>query len=140
MHSENFHSPEELQEWGRRFAGSLSKGSVVALSGDLGAGKTTLVQGIAGGINGANPSHVCSPTFTFLHIYQGDLPLYHFDLYRLPSSSEFVAAGFDEYLDSDGITCIEWPEKIHSLLPRTTWILHLSHVQEGQRKLTVSHG
>jgi tRNA threonylcarbamoyladenosine biosynthesis protein TsaE len=77
------------------------------------------------------PEDVSSPTFTYLHIYPG--PVYHFDLYRLKSAEEFLALGFDEYFNTDGIVCFEWAEKIASILPEKTLRITLKHAGENER-------
>ena len=91
---------------GYRLAKLLKKGMTITLDGDLGAGKTCFTKGIGKGLN--IKKNITSPTFTILKIYQGDLPLYHFDAYRLEGVTQEL--GFDEYFDDDGITVIEWPE------------------------------
>ena len=88
----------------------LSPNAILALSGELGAGKTTFVQGLAAGLNITET--VTSPTFVYLHSYEGKLPLFHFDLYRLTSANDFEALGFSEYFFAGGICAIEWPERI----------------------------
>lgn len=108
-------SPEETFRCGMEFGQSLEIPCLIALRGDLGAGKTTFIRGMACSL-GADEREVCSPTFTYLNIYQGRAPIYHFDLYRIPTESEFTAAGFDEFLHAGGVCCIEWSEKIPSLL------------------------
>ncbi len=126
-------SSEETHLFGIRLASTLRSGAVLALSGDLGSGKTTLVRGIAEGIGGIDLNSVCSPTFTVLNIYSGNLSLYHFDLYRLPSAEAFIQSGFDEYFEAGGICCIEWADKILPYLPPHTRFLHLSHLSIQER-------
>lgn len=109
-------SPEETFRAGEKFGHTLETPCVIALHGDLGAGKTTFIRGLASSL-GADEREVCSPTFTYLNIYQGRYStIYHFDLYRIPTETEFKAAGFDEFLQAGGVCCIEWSEKIASLL------------------------
>src|SRR5947207_9211067 len=110
------HSAAETMDIGRQLAATLKPGDVLALTGDLGAGKTCLVKGIALGLGIAQD--VTSPTFTIIHEYRGGrLPLYHVDLYRLDSARQTVAIGIEDYLHPDGVTVIEWAEKIEPLLP-----------------------
>jgi tRNA threonylcarbamoyladenosine biosynthesis protein TsaE len=110
------HSPEETSAFGSRLTVTLRRGDVLALIGDLGAGKTHLVKGIATGFGIA--TEVTSPTFTLIHEYTGGkFPLYHIDLYRLDSPEEALKIGLDEYLDSDGVTVIEWADKFADLIP-----------------------
>ncbi len=116
------HSPKETFEFGRGFAASLKRGDVLALSGDLGAGKTHFVKGLASGLGIA--SDVTSPTFTLIHEYPGGrLPLYHVDFYRLDEPEEALKIGIDEYLQGDGVTAIEWADKFADLIPSgAVWI------------------
>jgi len=118
-------SPEETIALGEALAGRLAPGDVVALYGDLGAGKTHLVRGIASGL-GLDPAEVTSPTFVLIHEYPTDPPLYHFDAYRIARPSEFIGIGFDEYSGGDGVCVIEWPERIEALLPPRTIRLRLT--------------
>src|SRR5260221_14554725 len=106
---------EETFQIGSQLGKQLITPCIITFYGDLGAGKTTFIRGIASSV-GIDEREVCSPTFNYLNIYQGHLKMYHFDLYRIPTEQEFIAAGFDEFLNSDAICCIEWSEKISSLL------------------------
>lgn len=108
-------SEEQTIQIGEDIGSRLTPGSVVALKGSLGAGKTTLVKGIARSLGITEP--VTSPSFTIIQQYCGELPLYHMDLYRIDSPEEFDLLGAEEYLYDQGITVIEWGEKISSLLP-----------------------
>lgn len=114
---------------GEEFAREAAPGQVWALVGDLGAGKTHFVKGVADGLrSGASAT---SPTFTLLHEYaDGRLPVYHFDFYRLESADEVLDLGLDEYLDGDGLTVIEWADKFPALLPsRASWF-YFSHAAD----------
>jgi len=129
-------SLEETFAWGVAFGKSLTTGTTLALKGDLGSGKTSLMKGIAHGIIGIDPREVTSPTFTYLHIYHGKLhSLYHFDFYRLKKTEDFLALGFQDYFTTDHFCCIEWPECISTLLPPNTIELVLSHLEEGTRRI-----
>lgn len=108
-------SPEESEALGRRLGGLLRAGDVVALSGDLGAGKTVLARGIAAGAGAGG--HVASPTFTFIREYHGALTIYHVDLYRLDRPQQLEDLGLDEVLDGTGLVVLEWAEKVGRLLP-----------------------
>lgn len=130
-------SAEETYQAGRQFGLTLAPSSVIAFNGNLGAGKTTFIRGVAVAF-GIEECDVCSPTFIYLNIYQGKLPFYHFDLYRIPSAREFIDAGFEEFLHTGGICCIEWSEKIVSLLPKTT--IHVSLTPQGESVRTISIG
>ncbi|MBW7909130.1 MAG: tRNA (adenosine(37)-N6)-threonylcarbamoyltransferase complex ATPase subunit type 1 TsaE [Kiritimatiellae bacterium] len=102
----------------------LKPGVVLALHGDLGAGKTCFVQGLADALGCAEP--VTSPTFTLLHEYPGDLPLFHADLYRMDSADEVQRAGILEYLDAGGVLAIEWADRAAALLPAATIHVRIS--------------
>lgn len=109
------HSFGETVELGKKFGRILKPGDVVCLSGDLGTGKTAFTNGIAKelGID----SYITSPTFTLVNEYQGKYPLYHFDVYRIADPEEMFDIGFEEYLNGEGITIIEWGELIWEILP-----------------------
>lgn len=109
------HSPEETWELAQKLAPILSSGDVINLSGDLGAGKTVFTKGLAVGLGIDEP--VTSPTFTLIKEYEGRLPLFHFDVYRLASPEEMEELGFDEYFYGDGVSVVEWGDKIEELLP-----------------------
>jgi len=109
-------SIEASQAFGASWAAELTGGEIFALHGVLGAGKTQLVKGLARGLG--FEGDVTSPTFTIIHEYRGGrLPVYHIDLYRIRSEKEAVDLGLEEYLPGDGVTVIEWPDRIPSLLP-----------------------
>ncbi|HMP90527.1 MAG TPA: tRNA (adenosine(37)-N6)-threonylcarbamoyltransferase complex ATPase subunit type 1 TsaE [Kiritimatiellia bacterium] len=111
-------SPEATMEWAANWVATLPRGAVIALHGELGAGKTCFVKGLAKGLNVQGPVH--SPTFTLVNEYRGAIPLYHLDLYRLHGEEEAWDIGIENYLESDGITAIEWAERISHLLPDNT--------------------
>ena len=112
-------SPEATFQFGKMLGEALRAGDVVALRGDLGAGKTCCAQGIAVGLGVPDRLMVTSPTFTLIQEYQGRLPVYHFDAYRLEQEEELDELGFEEYFYGEGITLIEWAERIPSYLPET---------------------
>ena len=117
---------------GRTLAATLRRGDVLALCGDLGAGKTHFVKGVAASL-GASAS-VTSPTFTLIHEYPGGrLPLYHFDFYRLEDEDEALKIGLDEYLDGGGACVIEWADKFPALLPPHTRWMRFTHREDGAR-------
>ncbi|MEI6831699.1 MAG: tRNA (adenosine(37)-N6)-threonylcarbamoyltransferase complex ATPase subunit type 1 TsaE [Candidatus Omnitrophota bacterium] len=119
---------------GRRIGLKLLGGEVILLSGALGAGKTVLAKGIAKGL-GINPPEVISPTFVLLRIHKGKYFLQHFDLYRLKTPQDILSLGFDEYLYSDAITLIEWPERLKFLLPKEFLKIKLLPKAKQQRSL-----
>jgi tRNA threonylcarbamoyladenosine biosynthesis protein TsaE len=115
-------TPEETIALGKAFASELEAGDVVCLRGELGAGKTHFVKGMAEGL-GIDRSRVHSPTFTLIDEHRGEQPLYHFDCYRMESPREALEIGAEEYFYGDGICVIEWAERIESLIPpEAIWI------------------
>lgn len=129
-------SPEATHALGRRLAEHLRPGDVVALYGDLGAGKTQLVKGIAAGL-GIPDEEVSSPTFTLVHEYRdGRLPLYHFDAYRLRNLEEFFDLGYEEYFYGDGVSVVEWADRVEPLLPPHALRLRLEHLGGDRRRIT----
>ena len=119
---------------GKQLAQSLHPGAIVALFGDLGSGKTTLVKGIAQGLK-INKSKVNSPTFVLMNIYDGRLPLYHFDFYRLEDVKEISRIGCHEFFYGEGVCVIEWAERLGRLLPTEYLKIELQHKKENQRLL-----
>ncbi len=130
-------SAEATQEFGRRLGQQLGSNSIVAFFGDLGAGKTTCIKGLVAEAAGIDPKEVNSPTFTYLNIYTGRMTVYHFDLYRLRRSEEFFAMGFEEYFQAGGICCIEWAERIDSLLPEEAIQVTLKAGEQNQREIWI---
>lgn len=130
-------SASSAETWaiGRQLGGQLAPGAILCLFGDLGAGKTTLVKGIAEGLHGQGMAEVTSPTFTYLNIYAGAIPLYHFDLYRLRDADEFLSMGFEEFLHAGGVCCVEWSEKIKPLIPAEA--LHVTLTHQGGDNRTI---
>ena len=124
-------SVEAAQAVGASWAANLVGGEIIALHGVLGAGKTQLAKGLAKGLGFRGD--VTSPTFTIVHEYRGGrLPVYHIDLYRIQSEKEAAEIGLEEYLPSDGVTVIEWPDRIASILPPETqhWELEVVSLTE----------
>ncbi len=128
-------SSEEMVEFGKNIGSQILPGTILALTGDLGAGKTTFVQGLALGLDIHDP--IQSPTFVYLNSYAGKYPLFHFDLYRLKGQDDFLALGFDEFFMSNSICVIEWPERIATLLPKETKHLSFEYIEQG-RKVVIS--
>ncbi len=119
---------------GRLLAETLQPGSVVALSGDLGAGKTHFAKGVVAALGG-NPEDVTSPTFTLVHEYrEGRLPVFHFDFYRLEEASELRGVGWEDYLLEDGVLLVEWAERFPSALPPDARRVRL-RIGEGTRRI-----
>jgi len=122
------HDLSETQLWGRMLGAALRAGDVIALIGDLGAGKTTLTQALARGMQISEP--VTSPTFALAQEYPGRVPLFHFDPYRLESAEAFAEIGFEEYFERGGVIVVEWADKIAPLLPEARLTLMLAAQEE----------
>ena len=134
------HSAAETMALGIAFGKQLLPNSVVCFYGDLGAGKTTFIKGLAAGVLGSRGDEVNSPTFTYLNIYHGAMALYHFDLYRLRDAEEFLSMGFDEMFDAGGVCCIEWAEKLSALdLPRAIRV-EMAHLGAELRSIDITQG
>lgn len=118
--------------FGKQFAERLNPGDIVCLEGDLGAGKTHFVKGIAS-FFGVDKASVSSPTFTLINEYNGSLPIYHFDCYRLKSEQEALEIGIEEYLFGDGVSVIEWPSKIKNLIPENSIKIEIKHQGDSKR-------
>jgi tRNA threonylcarbamoyladenosine biosynthesis protein TsaE len=128
-------SPEEMEALGREAAASAAAGTVIALVGGLGAGKTHWCKGFVAGIGSA--AEVTSPTFGLVHEYSGGrLPVFHFDFYRLDSPEELLALGWDEYLEADGVILAEWGDKFPEVLPPETVWIQFATEEDGSRTLT----
>ncbi|MDA9101406.1 tRNA (adenosine(37)-N6)-threonylcarbamoyltransferase complex ATPase subunit type 1 TsaE [Omnitrophica bacterium] len=117
-------SVKETLQCAKKFAAQVEPGTVLALEGDLGSGKTTFIKGLADGLGFHSRDEVTSPTFTLMHIYQGRCPIFHFDLYRLADEKEVASIGFDEFVSNpEAVVCIEWADKVKKLLPKHTQTL-----------------
>lgn len=125
-------SADETKALGEKIASSAKPNMVFLLDGDLGAGKTTLTQGIARGLGVKR--NVTSPTFNILKIYKGTMPLYHIDAYRLEGIHQDL--GFDEFLDDDGITVIEWSQFVPQLVPPEHMMISIRLLNDDERELT----
>jgi tRNA threonylcarbamoyladenosine biosynthesis protein TsaE len=127
-------SQEQTWQIGEMLGARLDAGDTVCLYGDLGAGKTSFSYGIALGLE-VEEQYITSPTFTFVNEYQGRVPLYHIDLYRLKDPDELENIGFAEYIDSDGVTVIEWAERAEDELPLECLSVYLSYVNDHSREI-----
>jgi tRNA threonylcarbamoyladenosine biosynthesis protein TsaE len=127
-------SPEQTWRIGELLGSRLNPGDTLCLYGDLGSGKTNFAYGIARGLN-VQDQYITSPTFTFVNEYQGRVPFYHIDLYRLDNPGELENIGFKEYVESDGVTVIEWAEKAEDDLPEERMSVYLSYVDDKSREL-----
>lgn len=129
----NTKSPEETKRVGCLIGGLLQKGDVVALFGDLGSGKTCLIQGIALGLK-VKEKYITSPTFIMINEYMGRIPFYHLDLYRV-SPTELEGLGFREYISSDGVTVIEWAERAGNEIPEERLSVYLKITGKRSREI-----
>lgn len=130
-------SPEETIELGQRISKLLVPGDVIALTGELGTGKTCLTKGIAQGLGVPAEQFVRSASFVLVNKYDGTVPIWHIDAYRLDSPLGFVALGYEEYLDSEGIAVIEWAERAADLLPPRTIQIALEHLAPTERRIQI---
>lgn len=128
---------EAMKELGRTAASTATPGSIIALVGGLGAGKTHWTKGFVSGIG--SDEDVTSPTFGLVHEYRGGkIPVFHFDFYRLDSPAELIALGWDDYLDENGVIIAEWGDKFPELMPPDTMWLHFTVEPDGTRVLRES--
>jgi tRNA threonylcarbamoyladenosine biosynthesis protein TsaE len=119
----------------------LLPGDVICLNGPLGAAKTLLTKGIAAGMGVADTRAVTSPTFTLINEHRGRLPLYHVDAYRLHDPRDLIDLGIEEYFFGDGVTIVEWAERVAAILPDSRLDFTLAHLAPHKRRLTwVGHG
>ena len=130
-------SAEDTINIGKIIGSSLTKGTVIAFKGTLAAGKTTLTKGIAEALE--IDEVITSPTFTLVSEYEGKLPLYHFDVYRLDTVEDFLNIGSEEMMYGDGVCAIEWSEKIESALPKDAIIIEIEILTPETRKITIKN-
>lgn len=128
-------SPDETEGFGRRFAENLKPGDVLALTGDLGSGKTQFVKGLAAVLGAATAA--TSPTFTLIHEYAGGrLPIYHFDFFRVEDRQSAERLGLDDYFFGEGVSVIEWADRFPDLIPETAHWISFETKSEAQRAIT----
>ncbi len=130
----------ETEKFGEAFGHFAEPGDVLCLDGDLGAGKTTLSQAIAKGLEVPVNCYVTSPSFAIMHEYQGRIPMYHMDFYRLQDYTEVIDLGFEEYFYLSGLTIIEWSERAKEILPAKKLLLNLQIYNENMRTIECSIG
>jgi tRNA threonylcarbamoyladenosine biosynthesis protein TsaE len=123
---------------GRDIGGLLRPGDVVALVGELGAGKTQFVKGLAEGAGVGKSTYVSSPSFTLINEYPGRVPFYHVDLFRLEQEKEAEELGLEDYFQGGGITAVEWADKIPSLLPKEMLLIHIAYTGKKTRSLEIT--
>lgn len=132
-------SETETKNWAARLATMLRPGDVLALSGDLGAGKTAFVSGLAEKL--FIKGQIASPTFTLLRDHEakeGGIPLFHFDAYRLLDANEWYELGFDEYLQEEGIVAVEWADRVKEALPKSSIWISLERKGDNLRQISIS--
>ena len=129
---------EKTREIGSKLGELLTPKSVICLIGDLGAGKTTMTQSLARALG--VDDYITSPTFTIVNEYEGRMPLYHFDVYRIGSSEEMYDIGFDEYIDGDGVCIIEWANLIKDILPDEYLYIEMNYKETGREMILTPRG
>lgn len=143
MQEKNFfiytNTAEETKSCAAFFAKAGRNGLIICLEGDLGVGKTTFTQGLAAALHCTTAS---SPTFNLMNVYEADIPIYHFDLYRLNNSDDLYEIGFYEYTEEDGqIVLIEWPDKFRDAMPEDNIYLKIKRLEGDKRKISINlHG
>lgn len=130
-------TPEETIALGVKIGKKLTKGDVIAMQGTLAAGKTTITKGIAQALDIQDT--ITSPTFCLISEYYGKMPLYHMDVYRLDGGEDFVNLGTDDMIYGDGVSIIEWSEKIMEELPKKTIILRITPNDDGSRTIEIEN-
>lgn len=131
-------SSEETERLGIAIGSLLLPGSFLALQGDLGGGKTCLTRGLVAALAPESSGLVASPTYAIMNSYPGATPVYHFDFYRLTGDDDIVELGFEEYFYGDGVSVVEWSERLSELLPADTLTLLFEYAGEEQRRITIS--
>jgi tRNA threonylcarbamoyladenosine biosynthesis protein TsaE len=130
-------SAAQTFEIARLIGEKLKDGDLLALSGELGSGKTCFTKGLALGLGVSEEYQITSPTFTLINEYPARCKLYHFDVYRLSSYSEFEDLGYEEYFAGDGVVVIEWAEKIAKLIPRDSIFINFEYVDKNSRRMII---
>jgi tRNA threonylcarbamoyladenosine biosynthesis protein TsaE len=126
-------SASETIRIGKSIGTRLRSGDVVALTGELGAGKTQFIKGLAAGVGVGKSTYISSPSFTLINEYPGKVPFYHIDLFRLEGETEAEELGLEDYFQGGGITAIEWADKISSLLPKARLFIHIAYTGKNTR-------
>ena len=130
--------PDKTFRMGRIIGETLGEGAIVALIGELGAGKTTLTQGIARGLGVGEDYQITSPTFTLINEYPGRLKLVHLDVYRLSGSADLPDLGYEEYFFGKGVTVIEWAEKIQDVIPDGSLFITMTYLDQTRRRIEIA--
>lgn len=134
------HNEQETEAIGEKIGAALPPGSVLAYCGDLGMGKTVFTRGLARGLGCTG--RITSPTFTIVNEYEGRIPLFHFDMYRLPNSDALFDIGWEDYLARGGVCAVEWSERVTDALPEDTVRVKIDRCpdRDGWRVITVENG
>jgi len=130
-------NPRQTREIGKKLSAMLKPGDIICLSGELGSGKTVLAKGISSGL-GVKESGVVSPTFVLMRCHRGRMPVYHFDLYRVSGPREIAGLGYEEFFFSDGVSVIEWADRLGELEPGECLKIKLEHKGDDRRLLNLS--
>lgn len=131
------HSAEETIQLGKKIGSMLQPGAIIAMEGNLAVGKTTITKGIAESLG--IEETITSPTFTLISEYEGKMPLYHMDVYRLDSCEDFINLGVEDLMYGDGVSIIEWSERVREELPKSTITLRLEIRGDGGRDITLEN-
>lgn len=132
------HSAQETVDLGEKIGSLLKSGDVIAMTGTLAAGKTTITKGIAKALGITDV--VTSPTFCLISEYEGTkMPLYHMDVYRLDGPEDFINLGVEDMLDGDGVCIVEWSEKVSSELPKRTIKIEITPLEDGSRQIKIDN-
>ena len=129
-------SEEETERLGQALADVCDPGCVIGLIGPLGAGKTRLVRAVAESL-GVDPGAIASPTFVLIHEYEGRIPVYHFDVFRLESPREFEDLGVADYWSAGGVCLVEWADRVRALLPVDTWQIRIEPLEPTRRRVEI---
>lgn len=132
------HSPQETEAFAKKLAAQILPGDCIAFEGEMGAGKTAFVRGLAEGMK--VEGEVCSPTFALVHEYPGRPALVHFDMYRIQTEDDLLFAGFFDALETDAVVAVEWSENVREFLPENAIVVRIVCVDENTREITVSGG
>ena len=134
-----FHTRSALEtiRFGKRIGSLLQPGDVVALVGELGAGKTQFIKGLAAGVGIVKTTYISSPSFTLINEYGGKVPFYHVDLFRLEREKDAEELGLEDYFQGGGITAVEWADKIPSLLPEEVLLIHIVYTGKDSRSIEI---
>lgn len=128
-------TPEETKALGFKLGKAVEAGDIICLKGDLGAGKTLFSKGLAQGL-GIAEEEVSSPTFTLINEYDGRLPMYHMDIYRLDDEESIEGLGLEEYFYGQGVTLVEWADKLGELAPQEALFIEIDNLEENKRQIT----